>query len=1063
MLKLEDFHLKSEKDGKKKDFQAFQNPKIPYLRLVKYKGIGLGKENDVTTITNQTINYIKKQNNKGSYNDFVHCIWYCVSGQRMEELEDEYLMKLRNSYSNVDMPIILIYLNESNKTKINSMKEKIKKILDVDFINVISKTIKRPNNGGTINPRGENELMNLTLEKCRVALKGDMPKIMMKNISNEILFNMKSLVETNKCKIKDIIKEKFINEFKYVQKDKELINYIVTLLGRNLSIFYEKNISNNSLNLIVNSEIISNVTTFMNNCKQFTKNLTSSYIISNANDFIDKQASLEKINKENINIENKRTIKGFKKTNEIFFKKNFYYISQKYIINNLILYYCKDYLNEFQKQFNDIIVNLINQNENSEINKYIAICFGAKLKKFGEKMNVNFETEKYEKYIGLLKEDSLNPYLKNEKLIIEIENEGDNSFDINYEEGEELDFDNIEEKIEVIVYDYLSKTFKFKNDWKYLKKESSQNLINFLINFKFIDTSNNYFKRNNFFNNALLNSLKGYEKNNLELYLNNNLKQFLYDIDNNIKNINNRYELINNNEKIIKEILTNEGIEKILLYKIKREFEGFEKDNQFKKIDYLTIIITGRTGVGKSSLINALLKENLAFENMKEIGTTKPTKYENKKVPFLKLIDTRGIEMKEEHRVNNISEEIIKIVNNPNELDKYKEQKNDNLNFINSQKGINYNDYVQCVWYCVTGSSLEPEEIEFIKKIQMQKNKVPVVIVYTISEDEEKMEKMKCQIMKDFNAIPYVEVLAKDDDTDNTRSFGLDTLLYKTIEQCKNAFGSRTFEEIKKEINQEIIINLKKKNSSITYSVNNESISYFIHNFDKVILKNNQFKEYLYYLFAILFNGHLKKENEPEVIKHLLETIAREFKTSNISKYINEIIQCYNDIAKKFIDTIKYEKAIQFLDKQAIYEKKNNNLEIKDKCNINDFMEIIESFLKNNFYNLAQKFFIYHTFINIIERFSEKIENEINQNLISILLNNSRIFYMFTNIYKKKIEDLNRIIIDFLNKENYHKSNNNDNGIIRKDDIINLDRIDELNLIDKGEETLYNNDDSLFI
>ena len=126
-------------------------------------------------------------------------------------------------------------------------------------------------------------------------------------------------------------------------------------------------------------------------------------------------------------------------------------------------------------------------------------------------------------------------------------------------------------------------------------------------------------------------------------------------------------------------------------------------------------------------------------------------------------------------------------------------------------------------------------------------------------------------------------------------------------------------------------------------------------------------------------------------------------------------------------------------------------------------MEIIESFLKNNFYNLAQKFFIYHTFINIIERFSEKIENEINENLISILLNDSQIFNMNTNIYKKKIEDLNRIIIDFLNKENYHKSNNNDNSIIRKDDIINLDRIDELNLIDKGEETLYNNDDSLFI
>ena len=126
MLELEDIQLNSEKGGKKKDFQAFQSPKIPYLRLVKYKGIGLGEKNSVETVTNQTINYIKRQNQKGSYNDFVHCIWYCVTGTRMEDPEDEYLIKLRNAYPNVNMPIILIYLNEYSKKKFMIWKRELK-------------------------------------------------------------------------------------------------------------------------------------------------------------------------------------------------------------------------------------------------------------------------------------------------------------------------------------------------------------------------------------------------------------------------------------------------------------------------------------------------------------------------------------------------------------------------------------------------------------------------------------------------------------------------------------------------------------------------------------------------------------------------------------------------------------------------------------------------------------------------------------------------------------------------------------------------------------------------
>ena len=64
------------------------------------------------------------------------------------------------------------------------MEAEIKKQFDVDFINVISKVINMPKNSGKVNPKGEKELMNLTLDKCKEALQGFMPKVMMKNISN---------------------------------------------------------------------------------------------------------------------------------------------------------------------------------------------------------------------------------------------------------------------------------------------------------------------------------------------------------------------------------------------------------------------------------------------------------------------------------------------------------------------------------------------------------------------------------------------------------------------------------------------------------------------------------------------------------------------------------------------------------------------------------------------------------------------------------------------------------------------------------------------------------------
>jgi hypothetical protein len=71
MLKLDDSDLKKVP---KKDFRAYQSDSIPYLRLIKYKGIGYGELNDVERIKKKTLEYIKEQTKKTNYNDFIHFI-----------------------------------------------------------------------------------------------------------------------------------------------------------------------------------------------------------------------------------------------------------------------------------------------------------------------------------------------------------------------------------------------------------------------------------------------------------------------------------------------------------------------------------------------------------------------------------------------------------------------------------------------------------------------------------------------------------------------------------------------------------------------------------------------------------------------------------------------------------------------------------------------------------------------------------------------------------------------------------------------------------------------------
>ena len=62
---------------------------------------------------------------------------------------------------------------------------------------------------------------------------------------------------------------------------------------------------------------------------------------------------------------------------------------------------------------------------------------------------------------------------------------------------------------------------------------------------------------------------------------------------------------INFNSTLIKQIISNEGGKEIIKQKIKNEIECVKNNKEIFKIEYLTIMIIGLTGAGKSTLVKA--------------------------------------------------------------------------------------------------------------------------------------------------------------------------------------------------------------------------------------------------------------------------------------------------------------------------------------------------------------------------------------------------------------------------------------------------------------------------
>lgn len=140
-------------------------------------------------------------------------------------------------------------------------------------------------------------------------------------------------------------------------------------------------------------------------------------------------------------------------------------------------------------------------------------------------------------------------------------------------------------------------------------------------------------------------------------------------------------------------------------------------------MDKGNILVIGDSGVGKSTLINAVLGEEKAETSFGNAGTTKELKvYENDILEF-RVIDTVGFEpgfFKRLEAINSVKQWSKKVIKEGKE--------NSNINVI---------------WFCVEGTSskLFPETIKSLSKATAIYPSVPIIVVITKSYSKTEREK----------------------------------------------------------------------------------------------------------------------------------------------------------------------------------------------------------------------------------------------------------------------------------------------------------------------------------
>ena len=385
------------------------------------------------------------------------------------------------------------------------------------------------------------------------------------------------------------------------------------------------------------------------------------------------------------------------------------------------------------------------------------------------------------------------------------------------------------------------------------------------------------------------------------------------------------------NQKIFKEkiFIYNKETLNTIIEKIKEKIISTKYINKLKKTlsKNFNILLIGNTNVGKSTLINEFLKLDVNNRAKESDGgptdTIDFTPYigQNNNNQYT-LFDTNGITNNGDNSIEN------KIENTIKEIIKRIESKNPNK-------------LIHCIWYCITGSNIQPSDKDFIEKILNVYTTFSIPIIFVHTKTILKKESATCKkgiekyLLEICNGDKikvkeylknYINILARGDEDEGIKANGLDQLESISKKQIEiKGLKSAYFEYIKRDIIPILI------NGIFSLVFNNRKIR------NLTECANEDLNKYLSEILKILYDDKLGL-NDDIIIKNkiALNNLYNSFSNikDNMKDDLNNILTMDN-LKKDNEEIIK-----------KIYDSKND--EYKKKLNFKRYLENVESFIYEN-------------------------------------------------------------------------------------------------------------------
>lgn len=188
-------------------------------------------------------------------------------------------------------------------------------------------------------------------------------------------------------------------------------------------------------------------------------------------------------------------------------------------------------------------------------------------------------------------------------------------------------------------------------------------------------------------------------------------------------------------------------------------------NEKIKNLNTLNIIVVGKSGVGKSTLINSLFRGNFAETGLGRPVTSEIRRLEKKDYP-LAIYDTPGFELSAGQQ-SKVKDEVIEIIRG---------------GFASKD----VNNAIHCIWYCInvgTNRTFDESEVQWLREFTAENKttQVPVIVVLTQGVPKKKAADMKLLVEKEnLDIVKVVPLLAQDmefDDEYIARAYGLDRLI----------------------------------------------------------------------------------------------------------------------------------------------------------------------------------------------------------------------------------------------------------------------------------------------